>query len=40
MTRRKPLEIGDEVRVHANFLGDRMAYHVQRGLGMVRDAEK
>ena len=35
----RTLEIGDEVRVHANFLGDRMAYHVQRGLGMVRDAE-
>lgn len=33
------LEIGDEVRVHDNLNGDRMAYHVQRGVGMVRDAE-
>jgi para-nitrobenzyl esterase len=36
----RTLEIGDEVIVHENFLGERMAYHVQRGLGMVRDAEK
>jgi para-nitrobenzyl esterase len=34
------LEIGDEVRVHENFLGDRMEYHVQRGVEMVRDAEE
>jgi len=37
--RPQTLEIGDEVHVHDNFLGERMAYHVQRGVGMVRDAE-
>jgi para-nitrobenzyl esterase len=35
----RTLEIGDEVIVHEDFLGDRMAYHVQRGVEMVRDAE-
>ena len=37
--RPQTLEIGDEVHVHDNFLGKRMAYHVQRGVDMLRDAE-
>jgi para-nitrobenzyl esterase len=35
----RTLEIGDEVVVRDNFLGDRMAYHIERGLGMLKDAE-
>jgi para-nitrobenzyl esterase len=35
----RTLEIGDEVVVHDNFLGDRMAYHIERGLGLLEDAE-
>jgi carboxylesterase type B len=35
----RTLEIGDEFVVHDNFLGDRMAYHIERGLGLVKDAE-
>jgi para-nitrobenzyl esterase len=35
----RTLEIGDEVIVHENFIGDRLAYHIERGLGLVRDAE-
>jgi para-nitrobenzyl esterase len=35
----RTLEIGDDVRTHDNFLGDRMAFHIQRGLELVRNAE-
>jgi para-nitrobenzyl esterase len=35
----RTLEIGDEFVVHDNFLGDRMAYHIERGLGLIKDAE-
>ncbi|MEC9375189.1 MAG: carboxylesterase family protein [Pseudomonadota bacterium] len=34
-TKPQTLEIGDEIRAHNDFLGDRMDYHIKRGLDAV-----
>ena len=33
------LEIGDETTVHDNFIADRMAFHIGRGLDMAEKNE-